>query len=47
MWKDPDATKQLGDYENVVYNYKVMYIAIAWKPVKKGNVLEFEKTETH
>lgn len=22
MWKDPDATKQLGDYENVVYNYK-------------------------
>lgn len=22
MWKDPDKTRQLGDYENVVYNYK-------------------------
>ena len=22
MWKDPDKTKQLGEYENIVYNYK-------------------------
>jgi hypothetical protein len=22
MWKDTDKTKQLGDYENLVYNYK-------------------------
>ena len=22
MWKDPDATRQLAEYENVVYNYK-------------------------
>ena len=22
MWKDPDATRQLAGYENVVYNYK-------------------------
>ena len=22
MWRDPDKTRQLGDYENIVYNYK-------------------------
>jgi transposase len=22
MWKDPDETRQLGDYENITYNYK-------------------------